>query len=81
MRKPGVQLPVQEKARVVIAVLAGEISAAEGARRHGVSTNAVLRWWARFLDAAPGRWRIRSPARIGAPARRRSGGCGWKPTS
>lgn len=51
MRKPAVRLPVEEKQRVVLAVLAGETTAAEAARRHEVSTNAVLSWRAKFLDA------------------------------
>jgi transposase len=51
VRKPAVRLPVEEKQRVVLAVLAGELTAAEAARRHGVSTNAVLSWRAKFLDA------------------------------
>ena len=51
MRKPAVRLPVEEKVRVVLAVLAGETTASEAARRHGVSTNAVLSWRGKFLDA------------------------------
>jgi transposase len=51
VRKPAVRLPVEGKVRVVLAVLAGEMTASEAARRHGVSTNAVLSWRDKFLDA------------------------------
>jgi transposase len=51
VRKPAVRLPVEEKVRVVLAVLGGEMTASEAARRHGVSTNAVLNWRSKFLDA------------------------------
>jgi len=51
VRKAAVRLPVEEKQRVVLAVLAGELTAAEAARGHGVSTNAVLSWRSKFLDA------------------------------
>jgi len=51
VRKPAVRLPVEEKVRVVLALLVGEMSASEAARRHGVSTNAVLNWRGKFLDA------------------------------
>jgi transposase len=51
MRKPAVRLPIEEKVRVVLAVLGGEMTASEAARRHGVSTNAVPSWRNKFLDA------------------------------
>jgi len=51
VRKPAKRLPIEEKVRVVLAVLGGEMSASEAARRHGVSVPAVLRWRNKFLDA------------------------------
>ena len=51
MRKPVKRLPTEEKVRVVLPVLGGEMSASEAARRHGVSVQAVYHWRDRFLDA------------------------------
>jgi transposase len=44
-------LPLEQKVKVVLALLAGELSASEAARRHGVSPPTVLRWRDRFLEA------------------------------
>jgi transposase-like protein len=35
VRKPARRLPVEEKVRVVLGVLGGELPASEAARRHG----------------------------------------------
>jgi len=51
VRKPAKRLPIEEKVRVVLAVLGGEMTASEAARRHGVSVPAVLSWRNKFLDA------------------------------
>jgi transposase len=51
VRKPAKRLPIEEKVRVVLAVLGGEMTASEAARRHGVSVQAVLTWRNKFLDA------------------------------
>ena len=51
MRKPAKRLPIEEKVRVVLAVLSGEMSASEAARRHGVSVQAVYHWRDKFLDS------------------------------
>lgn len=45
------QLPIEDKVRVVLAVLAGELTMAEAARRHGVSPAAVGTWRDRFIAA------------------------------
>lgn len=45
------RLSVEEKTRVVLAVLAGEVTLAEAARRQGVSAQAVGQWRDRFLEA------------------------------
>jgi len=50
------KIPVEVKMRVVLAVLSGEMSGAEAARRHGVSDMSVSKWKQQFLDA--GRQRL-----------------------
>ncbi len=42
---------MDEQLQVVSAVLKGELSLAEAARRHGVSSAAVGNWQDRFVDA------------------------------
>lgn len=44
------QLPIEDKVRVVLAVLSGELTSAEAARRHGVSATAVAKWRDRFIE-------------------------------
>jgi transposase len=51
VRKPAKRLPIEEKVRVVLAVLGGGMSASEAARRHGVSAQAIYQWRDKFLDA------------------------------
>jgi transposase len=41
----------EEKSRLVLAVLTGEMSAAEAARRCGMSATQVLKWKHQFLEA------------------------------
>lgn len=48
-RPPSV--PVEKKTRVVLSVLAGEMSIAEAARREKVSEQSIGRWKADFLEA------------------------------
>jgi transposase len=45
------QLPIEQKVRIVLSVLAGEITPAEAARRHGVSPTSVMNWRDRFVQA------------------------------
>ncbi|WP_280331407.1 transposase [Nocardia wallacei] len=45
------KIPVEDKVRVVLSVLTGEVSASEAARRRGVSPMAVGKWKQSFLDA------------------------------
>jgi transposase len=45
------QLPIEDKVRVVLAVLAGELTVAEAARRYGVSGPAVAKWRDRFIES------------------------------
>jgi transposase len=42
---------VDFKTRVVLGVLSGELSAAEAARRHGVSETSVAKWKQQFIEA------------------------------
>jgi transposase len=42
---------VEFKTRVVLGVLRGEMSAAEAARRHGVSETSVAKWKEQFIVA------------------------------
>jgi transposase len=44
---------VDEQIQVVLAVLKGELSLAEAARRHGVSSAAVGNWRDRYIDSVP----------------------------
>ena len=43
--------PVEEKVRVVLSILAGEVSVAEAARRAKVSEQSVGNWKRQFLEA------------------------------
>jgi transposase len=45
-------VPVEARLQIVLAVLAGETTIAEAARRNGVSTESINRWRNRFVDAA-----------------------------
>jgi transposase len=45
------QLPLEQKVQVVLAVLAGELTVAEAARRHGVSGAAVAKWRDKFIES------------------------------
>lgn len=42
--------PVEIKLRIVLSVLRGEQSAAEAARRHGVSETSIGKWKDQFLE-------------------------------
>ena len=50
-RSRKVKVSAEEKTRLVLAVLAGEMSGAEAARRCGVSPGQVLKWKYQFLEA------------------------------
>jgi transposase len=45
------QLPIEDKVRIVLAVLAGEVTLAEAALRHGVSGQSVANWRDRFVES------------------------------
>ncbi|WP_282777634.1 MULTISPECIES: helix-turn-helix domain-containing protein [unclassified Nocardia] len=44
-------VPAEEKARIVLSILAGEVSVAEAARRAKVSEQSVGNWKRQFLEA------------------------------
>jgi transposase len=50
-QKPSRQVAADEQIQAVLAVLKGELSLAESARRHGVSSATVGNWRDRFVDA------------------------------
>jgi transposase len=65
MARPSTKTP-EEKLRVVLAVLRGELSAADAGRRNGVAEQTIHNWKKAFLDAG------RAPAFVsGARARSR----------
>jgi hypothetical protein len=45
-------VPVETRLQIVLAVMSGEITIAEAARRHGVSTESINRWRNRFVYKA-----------------------------
>lgn len=49
MARPPIK-SADEKLRIVVAVLKGELGASEAARRHGVSEQSVHTWKNQFLD-------------------------------
>lgn len=50
MSRPPV-FPAEDKIRIVLSVLSGEMTIAEAARRNKVSEQSVSRWKAQFLEA------------------------------
>ena len=50
MGRPPV-IPVEKKTRIVLSILAGEVTIAEAARREKVSEQSIGRWKADFLEA------------------------------
>jgi transposase len=50
MGRPPV-IPLEKKTRIVLAVLAGETSIAEAARKEQVSEQSISRWKAEFVEA------------------------------
>ena len=49
MGRPSV-IPAEKKIRIVLSILAGEISLAEAARREKVSEQSISRWKAELLQ-------------------------------
>ncbi len=68
MPRPHV-MPPEEKTRLVLAILAGEMSIAEAARRAKVSEQSVSNWKRRFIEA--GRQGVAEGGKPGPNARER----------
>lgn len=68
------KVSAEDKARIVLAILAGEITAAEAARRCGMSAVQVTKWKHQFLEAGSARM-LEVPSgpagRAGSPEQRR----------
>ena len=74
-------IPVEKKARIVLSVIAGEVSVAEAARREQVSEQSIGRWKADFGGSGEDRvsgWEVRA-LDSGGPTRGR--GRGFDPGS
>ena len=71
----------EDKLRVVLSVLAGEMSCREGARRVGVSADSVVKWKHQFLRPAVSGFTRFLVARRARKARPNNGGCRWKTSS
>ena len=68
------KIPAEEKTRIVVSVLAGEMTCTEAARRIGVSSAVVTKWKQQFLQAGAERLEeVPSGAagRLGTPEQRR----------
>ena len=66
MARPPRKTP-EEKVRIVVAVLRGEVSIAEAARREGVSQTSIANWRDQFVEA--GRRAVAAGARAGPSSR------------
>lgn len=66
MSRPPV-FPTEDKIRIVLSVLSGEMTIAEAARRNKVSEQSVSRWKAQFL--AGGRAGVAGGGRTGSSGR------------
>ena len=44
-------IPPEKKTRIVLAILAGELSIAEAARKEKISEQSIGRWKAEFIEA------------------------------
>jgi len=72
-RSPKSRLSAADRTRIVLSVLAGELTGAEAARRHGVSPELVNKWKRQFLEAGESRMQDRpsGPGRGVSPEDRR----------
>lgn len=55
VRSRRTKIPAEEKTRLVLAVLAHEMTCAEAARRCGVTAVTMTKWKHQFLEAGAGR--------------------------
>ena len=68
MVKPQLKSP-ENKARVVVSILRGEVTIAEAARREGVSQTTIAKWRDRFLDG--GQAAVTAGGRVGSSREQR----------
>ena len=70
MSRPPV-FPAEDKTRIVLSILAGEMTVAEAARRNKVSETSVGKWKKQFLEAGagPGGGRVVPAVEPGGAAR------------
>ncbi len=59
-------MPVETRLQLVLAVLAHEMTAAEAARRNGVSAESINRWRNRFVDAGKAAMEDGMPGKAGS---------------
>jgi transposase len=74
VRSRRTKVAAEDKLRVVVSVLAGEMSSREAARRLGVSADSVVKWKHQFFEAGAQRLRevpSGSPGKKGTPKQRR----------
>jgi transposase len=74
MSRTGARLPVEQKVLLVLAVLGGEMTMAEAARRHGTSAQAIGQWRDRFIEGGKASLENRlpgGPGRAGTQTERR----------
>ena len=68
------KIPIEDKVRVVLSVLAGEMTGSEAARRYGVSVTSVAKWKQAFLAGGMAGLDEKisgSPGGAGSPEQRR----------
>ena len=68
MAKPPLKSP-EDKARVVVSILRGEVTIAEASRREGVSQTTIAKWRDRFLDG--GQAAVAAGGRVGSSREQR----------
>jgi transposase len=74
VRSPRLKVAPEDKLRMVLSVLAGEMSCREAARRLGVSADSVVKWKHQFLEAGAQRLKevpAGPPGKKGTPEQRR----------
>jgi len=64
MSRPPV-FPVEGKIRIVLSVLAGEMTVAEAARRNKVSETSVAKWKQQFLESGRAGLAAGAPWQVG----------------
>jgi transposase-like protein len=79
MSRTRARLLVEQSMRIVLAVLRGEMTSREAARRHGTSAQAIDQSRDRFIEGGTLAWRTDYPVVPGA-GRRQSVACEPRPS-